>query len=462
MQPLAFVHPFQDHPHCSALRCRFWRPSLRFPYLKDGGPDGRGVGFFFRRSSKRKTPAAQYDDPCRDRRRFLHYRDPSTGVRTSGGLARSVYQTRLRMAEVLDWQRADPREALALALRLLSEGQLVAFPSEAGYVAAACALTPATVGRLQETISKSDSGRLAVAVSGPGAATDWLPGLTPLGRRLARRCWPGPLILDWSGPVEDGLVSRLPAASRERLLAGETLRLRSPAHEAILEVMRLRPTPLLLAELGNGRPAVTAAEAAEVLGEAGRLLIDDGPSRFDLPPTVVRVAGEHWELEAEGVLSRAALEELLPCRIVFVCTGNTCRSPLAETLCKQLLAERLGCEVSALPERGFCVQSAGLAAMIGAEAAAEAIQTARECGADLSGHQSQPLTRETLTQADYLFVMTRSHLRALASQAAGIGPPPRLLGEEDIPDPIGGPPEIYRDCARRIRIALERLLPELK
>jgi L-threonylcarbamoyladenylate synthase len=364
------------------------------------------------------------------------------------------------MVEVLDWRRADPREALALALRLLAEGELVAFPTEAGYVASACALHGAAVGRLQKIAEKSGQGRLAVAVGGPGAAVDWLPGLAAVGRRLVRRCWPGPMTLV-ACPGEDGLAGRLPATSRQHLLAGEELRLRSPAHEAVMEVMRLRPAPLLLAEVGNGRPAFTAAEAAEALEDAVRLLIDDGPSRFSQPPTVVRLEGERWELQAEGVLSRAGLEELLPCRIVFVCTGNTCRSPLAEALCKQLLSQRLGCEPAALPQHGFCVLSAGLAAMTGAEAAPEAVETARECGADLSSHRSRPLTRELLAQADHVFVMTRSHLRALASQAPGQGPAPRLLDAEDIPDPIGGPPEVYRECAQRIRNALERIVPEL-
>src|SRR5262249_43476051 len=103
------------------------------------------------------------------------------------------------------------------------------------------------------------------------------------------------------------------------------------------------------------------------------------------------------------------------CHILFVCTGNTCRSPLAQAMCARLLADRLGCEPADLPARGFSVQSAGLAAMIGAEATAEAVAVAREMGADLSGHKSQPLTRELLAQTDLLFTMTQAHLHILNS-----------------------------------------------
>src|SRR6516165_10637865 len=109
------------------------------------------------------------------------------------------------------------------------------------------------------------------------------------------------------------------------------------------------------------------------------------------------------------------MAENFNCHILFVCTGNTCRSPLAQALCARLLADRLGCEPADLPARGFFVQSAGLAAMIGAEATPEAAAIAREHGADLSGHKSQPLTLDLLAQTDLLFAMTEAHLHILTS-----------------------------------------------
>jgi protein-tyrosine phosphatase len=149
--------------------------------------------------------------------------------------------------------------------------------------------------------------------------------------------------------------------------------------------------------------------------------------------------------------------------ILFVCTGNTCRSPLAQGLCARLLADRIGCEPADLPARGFFVQSAGLAAMIGAEATAEAVVVGRELGVDLSGHKSQPLTLELLAQADFLFAMTQAHLQMLTSLDLPDGPILALLSGqgEDIADPIGCSPEIYRECARQIRQHLEDRVTEL-
>jgi protein-tyrosine phosphatase len=364
------------------------------------------------------------------------------------------------MPDVLDWQRADPRKTLVHTARLLRSGRPVAFPTETGYTVAASALCPEAAAAVARAGGQTEIGPLTVAVSGPGEAPDWVPALGRVGRRLARRCWPGPVTLQAPGAGQ-GLASRLPAEVRARAVPADEVRLRAPAHEAILEVMRLLPGPLVLGPDGDG-PA-TAEEAARVFADAVALVIDDGPGRFTRPPTVVRLEEERWEVVREGVLSRAALERVLPCRILFICTGNTCRSPLAEALCKKLLAKRLGCPPEELPGRGFFVHSAGIAAMMGGGAAAEAVQTAQELGADLSGHRSQPLTADLLAQADHVLAMTRGHLRALTGRPGPGGPVPRLLAADggDIPDPIGGPPEVYQECAGRILRHLEVLLPEL-
>src|SRR5262249_12277462 len=148
------------------------------------------------------------------------------------------------------------------------------------------------------------------------------------------------------------------------------LGLRAPAHDAILKVLRLLPGPVVLStgDAPGGQPITTAGALLEAAGDAVDVVLDDGPSYFGRAATAVRVSGGAWEVLREGGLSRDGLERQSACLVVFVCTGNTCRSPLAEGLCKEMLARRLGCAVDDLPRRGFLVLSAGLAAMMGGSA----------------------------------------------------------------------------------------------
>jgi protein-tyrosine-phosphatase len=133
-------------------------------------------------------------------------------------------------------------------------------------------------------------------------------------------------------------------------------------------------------------------------------------------------------------------------RILFVCTGNICRSPLAEALLKRALHERAVEEVT--------VESAGTGAWDGAPASEGAYLVALERGLDLSGHRARLLTREIVEDAAMILTMARHH-RARVHELGGEGRVHVLgeyvgkTGEEaEVGDPFGGDLEVYRDtCA---------------
>jgi protein-tyrosine phosphatase len=358
------------------------------------------------------------------------------------------------MPEILDWRRPAGRRAVVRrAAAALRAGGVVAFPTEAGYQLAAGGLAPDAVAALRP----DDPPPLAVR--GPADARDWAPGLGPLGLRLARRLWPGPLTLECG--AGDGLAGRLPDAVRRAVCPDGRLRLRSPVHEAVRATLRRLGGPLVLAPAPG--PADDADQTARAAGDCVAFVVDDGPVPERWPPTVVRVEGGAWRVVRPGAVTDGMLRRQAACRVVFVCTGNTCRSPLAEALCKARLAARIGCPSDELLDRGFHVLSAGLAAAAGGPAADEAVEAARAYGADLAGHRSRPLTADLAAQADHLIAMTRGHLLMLAEACRGLGVRPRLLSPAgaDLDDPIGFPREVYEECARQIWDCLGPLVEEL-
>jgi protein-tyrosine-phosphatase len=147
--------------------------------------------------------------------------------------------------------------------------------------------------------------------------------------------------------------------------------------------------------------------------------------------------------------------------VLFVCTGNICRSPLAASLLERALQER-GLEVK--------VTSAGTGAWDGAPASEGAYLVGLERGLDLSGHRARLLTRELVEQADLILTMARHH-RARVDELGGEGRV-FVLGEyagkggDEVSDPFGGDLGVYRDTCQELEAlaaaVAERLAAESK
>jgi protein-tyrosine phosphatase len=363
-------------------------------------------------------------------------------------------------AQVIDLKRADdPRDAICRAVEFLAAGKLVALPTETVYGMAASALNPAAVERLIEAKQRGPGKALALAIKSADDALDYVPEMTSLAQRLARRCWPGPLTLVLDDAHPDSVIGRLPARVRDIVVPDGTVGLRVPAHESALQILRLSAGPLVLtsANLSGERDATTAGDVMSELGTHVDLVLDDGPCRFGQPSSVVRVVGNQFEMLREGVINQQTLRRMTVYQVVIVCTGNTCRSPMAEVLLKRRMARRLNCELDALEQHGLSIASAGMAATSGGLANESAVIAMEQLGLDLSHHTSQPVTEHLVRSADLILTMTASHRQSLISQWPYAAPRTFVLGgnNHDISDPVGHPLEVYQVCSQQIDDSLE-------
>jgi len=365
----------------------------------------------------------------------------------------------------------NPREekkAAAEAAEVLRRGGLVIFPTETVYGVAACVASADAMARLREIKARPPGGKpFTVHIGKREHYKRFVNSLAPEPQRLIQKGWPGPLtlVLPVHRPEKTRIARTIGQERLREIFHENTVGLRCPDEPVATRLLTAVKAPVVAASANRpGRqPPVTVDHALAELGDVVDLAIDTGRTRYAKPSTIVKFAPEgDWHLLRAGVLDERSVRRLTKTVILFVCSGNTCRSPIAEGLCRAMLASKLGCRPEKLPEKGFEVLSAGVHAIDGASPSDRAIEVCRACGVDISSHQTKRLTVELLRQADYIFTMCDHHTESILAMAPGLkAKVQRLHPEQNIEDPVGTDREGYVRCLELIRSALESRLRDI-
>ena len=359
----------------------------------------------------------------------------------------------------------DLRDVIHRTVEALSAGKVVAIPTETVYGLAASAFQPAAVQRVFEIKGRPANAPLAIAVKSLEDAIDFVPDMSPIARRIARRSWPGPITIVHKIDHPDSVVHRLDESVRAATIPNGTIGLRVPKTEVTQQILRLCAGPVVLtsANRTGGPDPKTAQDVVDQLGDDVDLILDGGPCQFGKASTVVQVDGNQIKILREGSVNLESVNRLANFVGLIVCTGNTCRSPMGEAIFKKLVAEKVGCSTDDLIEHGIQIASAGIAAMPGAPAAEQATFVMSEAGLEIGDHSSQMVTERSAKVADLILTMTNGHRQALVSHWPMLEPRTKTLRSDggDISDPIGSPVETYQACAKQIEQSLQHWVEQV-
>ncbi|MBI5778195.1 MAG: threonylcarbamoyl-AMP synthase [Planctomycetes bacterium] len=334
---------------------------------------------------------------------------------------------------------------LSNVARVLSGGGLVVFPTETVYGLGTNANIPSAVKRLYEAKNSPETRPFTIHLASADDVYCHTSTVPRLALRLMKAFWPGPLTLV------------LPDSK------GGWVGLRVPNHIIAQDLIKLSKV-VVIASSANlaDRPAPADAQTViKTLNEQVDVIIDAGPSKIGVSSTVVKVTADNkFEIMRQGSITEDNIRRLTYKMIVFVCSGNTCRSPMAMGLFRKMLAARLKTPVSKLEENGYKIISAGTSAIYNSPASGTAIELMKENDVDIRNHLSQPVTLSMLEEADEIYVMTRGHFTTLREWAPLITERMKLLNQDgnDIEDPIMTGKEGYRKCADKIQNALEKII----